>query len=280
MLSSGDSERVAELMRETAGAELVPRFRALAQHEIRLKRPGDFVTIADELSEQRLASGLAKILPGVPVVGEEAVEKDPSLVELIARPGEACWIVDPLDGTSNFAAGRERFAMIVCLVQDTRAVAGWILDVLGERMAVAISGEGVTMDGNDVKATSSGDRPLAGYVGYRIRKEFERQLPRTERDRVARLSTLNCAGAEYLELLSGRADFCIYRITKPWDHAAGTLMVREAGGGAVRFDGAPYEPTQALNSGLIAAPRNDTLARARDLFEAVRLPLLASLPKA
>src|SRR6266403_6421459 len=101
MLSSGDSERVAELMRETAAAELTPRFRALAKEDIRLKRPGDFVTIADELSELRLAAGLAKILPGVPVVGEEAVEKDGGLIELIGRAGESCWIVDPLDGTSN-----------------------------------------------------------------------------------------------------------------------------------------------------------------------------------
>jgi fructose-1,6-bisphosphatase/inositol monophosphatase family enzyme len=97
---------------------------------------------------------------------------------------------------------------------------------------------------------------------------------------VGRLSTLNCAGAEYLELLSGRADFCIYRMTKPWDHAAGALMMREAGGDAVRFDGASYEPTQALNSGLITALRLEVLAEAQNLFETVRLPLLASLPKA
>jgi fructose-1,6-bisphosphatase/inositol monophosphatase family enzyme len=280
MLSSGDSERVADLMRETAATELVPRFRALAEHEVRLKRPGDFVTIADELSEQRLAAGLARILPGVPVVGEEAVENDPSLVELIARPREACWVVDPLDGTANFAAGRERFAMIVCLVHDTKAIAGWILDVLGQHMAIARRGQGVSLEGRPVTPKPPGGRPLVGYVGYRIRKEFERQLPQSEQRRLARLSTLNCAGAEYLELLAGRADFCIYRRTKPWDHAAGTLMMREASGDALRFDGQPYEPAQPLSSGLIAAPQIETLATARELFEAVRLPLLASLPKA
>ena len=279
MLKDGDTERVAELMRETAAAELVPRFRALAKDEIRQKRPGDFVTVADELSEQRLASGLAKILPGVPVVGEEAVEKDPGLVGLIARPGEACWVVDPLDGTANFAAGKERFAMIVCLVQDTRAVAGWILDVLGGHMAVASRGEGVMLDAQPVARRPSDRRPLVGFVGYRIRKEFDRQLPQAQRGQLARLSTLNCAGAEYLELLNGRADFCIYRLTKPWDHAAGTLMMQEAGGDAVRFNGDSYEPAQPLNSGLITAARPDALAEARGLFEAVRLPLLASLPK-
>ncbi len=75
MLKPGDSQRVAELMRETAAAELLPRFRNLAKEDVRQKRPGDFVTVADVASEQRLASGLAKILPGVPVVGEEAVER-------------------------------------------------------------------------------------------------------------------------------------------------------------------------------------------------------------
>ena len=118
MLDSGDSERVVELMRETAAAELLPRFRNLSKDEIRPKRPGDVVTVADVAAEHLLAAGLARILPGVPVVGEEAVENDAGLLDLIARPGEACWIVDPLDGTANFAAGRDRFAMIVCLVQD------------------------------------------------------------------------------------------------------------------------------------------------------------------
>jgi fructose-1,6-bisphosphatase/inositol monophosphatase family enzyme len=164
-------------------------------------------------------------------------------------------------------------------VHDTKAVAGWILDVLGERMAVAMRGQGVTLDGRTLTLGAATDRPLVGYAGYRIRKEFDRQLPRAERGRVARLSTLNCAGAEYLELLSGGADFCIYRITKPWDHAAGALMMREAGGGAVRFDGAAYEPSQPINSGLITAPRSESLTQARDLFDAVRLPLLANLPK-
>jgi fructose-1,6-bisphosphatase/inositol monophosphatase family enzyme len=276
MLSAGDSERVAELMCETAAAELVPRFRALAKEEIRLKRPGDFVTIADELSEQRLAAGLAKILPGVPVVGEEAVEKDPRLVELIGRTGEACWIVDPLDGTANFAGGKDTFAMIVCLVQDRMAVGGWILDVPRGRMAVALHGQGVILDGRPLRPTAV-ERALIGFVGYKVRKEFDRQLPPVTRRRLGHLSTLSCAGMEYLELLSGRADFSLYRTTKPWDHAAGTLMLREAGGDAVCFRGHPYAPSQPFNAGLIASPHPDVLAEARTLFEAVRLPLLAGL---
>lgn len=274
MLSSADSRRVAELMRETAAAELLPRFRALAKEDIRHKRPGDIVTVADVASEQRLASGLAKILPGVPVVGEEAVETEPGLVDLIGRPGESCWIVDPLDGTANFAAGKDRFAMILCLVHDAVTVGGWILDVPRGHMAVALKGQGVTLDDVPVERAKP-VRPPIGYVGYKVRKEFDRQLPPAQRRSLGRVSTLSCAGAEYLEILAGRADFNLYRMTKPWDHAAGALMLAEAGGDARRFDGEPYGPAQSVNSGLISAIHPETLAEVKGLFEAVRLPLLA-----
>jgi len=278
MLSSADAERVGELMRETAATELLPRFRSLAKEDIRLKGPGDFVTVADVAAEQRLASGLAKILPGVPIVGEESVEAAPDLVDLIKRPGESCWVVDPLDGTANFASGKDRFAIIVCLVRDTVAVGGWILDLPTGRMAMALRGEGTTLDGAPVRRPKP-VRPPIGFVGYKVKKEFDRQLPPAKRRTLGRVSTLNCAGAEYHEILAGRADFNLYRMTKPWDHAAGTLMIAEAGGEAQRFDGKPYAPAQAINGGLITAIHPQTLAQVRTLFEAVRMPLLAGLPK-
>jgi fructose-1,6-bisphosphatase/inositol monophosphatase family enzyme len=277
VLKAGDSQRVAELMRETAAAELLPRFRTLTKEEIRFKRPGDVVTVADVASERRLAVGLAGILAGVPVVGEEAVENDPGLVELIGRPGEACWVVDPLDGTANFAAGKDRFAMIICLVQDRSAVAGWILDVSGGRMAVALKGQGVAVDGTPVHGRPA-ERPLIGFVGAKARKEFDRQLPPAARRQLGHMSVSSCAGLEYLDILSGGVDFSLYRTTKPWDHAAGTLMLAEAGGNSVRFDGQPYAPAQPINAGLIAAAHPQTLAQVRALFEMVRLPLLAGLP--
>jgi fructose-1,6-bisphosphatase/inositol monophosphatase family enzyme len=277
MLSDGDSERVAELMRETAAAELLPRFRNLAQEDIRQKRPGDFVTVADVAAEQRLASGLARILPGVPVVGEEAVEKDTGLLDLIGRSGESCWIVDPLDGTSNFASGKDRFAIIVCLVRDRETIAGWILDVPNGRMAVARKGQGVILDGRAIRSERRG-RPPDGLVGYRIRREFERQLSAVQRQRLGTLSTLNCAGREYIEILSGTFDFCLYRMTKPWDHAAGALMLAEAGGAAIRFNGERFGPSDRVDAGIIGAPSAEVVAEVRAVFEAVQLPLLAPRP--
>jgi fructose-1,6-bisphosphatase/inositol monophosphatase family enzyme len=273
MPGNGDLAHVADLIREVAAAELVPRFRNLSKDDVREKRPGDLVTVADVASEQRLASGLAKILPGVPVVGEEAVEADSSLLDLIGRPGERCWIVDPLDGTSNFAAGKATFAIIVALVEDGRTVGGWILDVPNGRMAVALAGQGVTLDGATVIGTLPVEPP-SGFVGYKIRKAFERQLPAARRGGVGPVSTLRCAGVEYLEILAGRATFSIYRRTKPWDHAAGALMLAEAGGAAVRFDGEGYAPAQQIDAGIIGAASRPALVEVRAAFEGLELPLL------
>ncbi len=273
MPASRDLSQVADLIRAVAAAELLPRFRNLSKDDVRQKRPDDFVTVADVASEQRLASGLAKILPGVPVVGEEAVEDDAGLLDLISRPGEMCWIVDPLDGTANFAAGKATFAIIVALVADGRTVGGWIFDVPNRRMAIALAGRGVTLDGATIVGSRSGGSS-AGFVGYRIRKAFERQLPAVRRRGLGPVSTLRCAGIEYLEILAGRATFSIYRRTKPWDHAAGALMLAEAGGGAVRFDGRDYNPAQSTDAGIIGAPSQQALADVRAAFEALEMPLL------
>jgi len=273
MLKPGDSQRVAELMRETAAAELLPRFRNLAKVDVRQKRPGDFVTVADVASEQRLASGLAGILPGVPVVGEEAVEGDAGLIELIARPDETCWVVDPLDGTSNFAAGRDRFAMIVCLIHDRETVGGWILDVPNDRLAVALKGQGTTLDGAPILGKPPG-RPPKGLVGYRVRKEIDRQLAPGPRQRLGELTTFNCAGREYVEILAGAFDFNLYRMTKPWDHAAGALMLEEAGGQALRLNGEPYWPAGRMDAGIVAAASPEVVVEAKAVYDMVEMPLL------
>ena len=277
MLSAGDAQRVAGLMRETAAAELLPRFRNLAKGEIREKRPGDVVTVADVASEQRLAVGLAKILPGVPVVGEEAVEQDPGLVDLIGRPGERCWVVDPLDGTFELLQGLR--SLCHDHLPDRGSRDGWRLD---PRRAQRPDGDRPQRTGRHagcrpVAGRPSG-QPLRGLVAPRVHREFDRQLAPAQRTRLGQLSTLKCAGREYIEMLSGTYDFNLYRRTKPWDHAAGALMLSEAGGRAIRLKGTPYGPDQPINLGIISAPSVEAVAEAKALYEMVEMPLLASAP--
>lgn len=273
-LSDGDIERVAELMKESAAAELLSRFRRLQDGDIREKSPGDLVTVADVASEQRLASGLAKILRGAPVVGEEAVAAEAGLLAHIAE-AEAAWIVDPLDGTSNFSKGIDRFAMIIALVRGGETIAGWIYEPVSGRMAVGTHGGGALLDGVKKELPPTGPLQKAhGFVGYKIKREVERNMRGGARNRFGGLTTLACAGMEYVEILAGRAHFSLYRRTRAWDHAAGTLLVREAGGLANRHDGKPYHPTQPDTAGILTAPDEKRWVELYELLLGGPAPLL------
>src|SRR5437868_34109 len=128
-----DPGKVAEHIRETAQAEILPRFGLLRREDIREKRPGDFVTLADLEAERQLTQRLGGLLPGSVVLGEEAAAQDRSRFDLLA--GDApVWVIDPVDGTTNFARGKPGFAVIVALVQRAIVRAGWIYDPLADVM--------------------------------------------------------------------------------------------------------------------------------------------------
>src|SRR5258705_90267 len=136
-----DIDRVSRLIEEAAAAEIMPRFRRLAAGDVREKAPGDLVTVADEAVEARLAPQLTSLVPGSIVVGEEGAAADPDLLDRLLddRP---VWIIDPVDGTSNFAEGRPAFAVMVALARGTHVMAAWIHDPGTPRTAVAAAGEG------------------------------------------------------------------------------------------------------------------------------------------
>ena len=168
--------------------------------------------------------------------------------------------------------------MIVCLVHDAVTVGGWILDVPSGRMAVAIKGQGVTLDGVAGDRHGVCRRTRSASSATRSARPSTRNLPAADRQRLGRVSTLRCAGVEYLDILSGRADFSLYRITKPWDHAAGALMMAEAGGGSLRFDGSPYGAGAADQCRHHQRRLAGDLAEVRAVFEAIQMPLLAPRP--
>ena len=226
MLEQTQIDRVSRAMVEIAATAIVPRFQALAAHEIALKGPNDYVTAADLEAEALLAPALSAIVPGSVVVGEEAVAKDRSVLDRLATSG-AVWIVDPLDGTGNFAQGRRPFCSIVALAVAGRTVAGWILEPLTGDLLVASLGQGARF--NAAPATLAGGR-MASVYGNKLRK------------RAAASGAFDgfvderCAGAVYLDLARGRIGCAAFTRTLPWDHAAGTLAVGEMGGTSAFLD--------------------------------------------
>lgn len=119
-------EAVVALMRQVAETIVMPRFRNLAADEVEKKAADDMVTVADRLSETALTAGLSALDPAIRVVGEEAVAADPALVDGIDRG--RVWIIDPIDGTNNYASGIATFGIMIALVEDGVTQAGWILD--------------------------------------------------------------------------------------------------------------------------------------------------------
>lgn len=258
-----DPARVADILREVAAEEIVPRFRSLADGEVRTKTgPDDLVTVADEAAERALARRLPDLLPGSLVVGEEGVAADPAVLDRV-HGDETLWIVDPVDGTINFANGRPAFGTIVALARGGRTVMGWILDPLGGRLAFAEAGEGAEIDGRRVRVEPPPDgTPLEGYASVRFRPAEDRARIERGGAGVRRIDSILCSAHEYLSLLEGRARFALYGKTMPWDHAAGVLMWTEAGGHATRDDGSAYS-VRLFDGGLLLAPDPASTARIR-----------------
>jgi len=242
---------VAALMEQVAAEVILPRYRNLAAHEVEEKSAGELVTIADRESELRLNDGLARLLPEAGLVGEEACAVDPALADRLSSGLN--WLVDPIDGTGNFAAGRPPFGIMVALVDGGETQAGWLYDPLSGRLCHAARGRGATIDGEAVRARASGAAlPIAGLSLMFVAPEQRQALVDRAARRLEMVPIPRCAAEQYPRIVLGVNDLAVFERTLAWDHAAGALFVEEAGGKVARPDGTPYRPDQKGN-GLIAA---------------------------
>ena len=239
-------------MRDAAIRAILPRWQSLTADQIDAKAADDVVTIADKEAELILAEGLAKILPEATIVGEEAAFADPALLD---RLGDTlCWIVDPLDGTNNFAQGKPPFGVMVALAEAGETIAGWIYDPLSHRLSHAHRGGGAWLGEERVAARSTGANPPIAAISLVFMDQAKREAMKQQ---IAPHYTLvdipRCAAEQYPRLVLGVNDCSIFERTLAWDHAAGVLFVNEAGGMAARPDGRPYRVDEAHLPGLIGA---------------------------
>ena len=247
-----DIDKVTDLIRLVAAEEIVPRFRQLAEEDRWEKRPGSWVTVADTAAEARLTEGLNEIVPDSRVVGEEAAEEDPEILDWL-NDGGPVWIVDPVDGTSNFAAGKERFAVIVAFVVDGETQCGWIHDPMRGVTATAKAGEGAMVGtSRQSVALPAPNRNMTVSLGARLRRN------KALCDNFAEVTNTACCGMDYLALATGAVHAAHYRNLKPWDHAAGHLIHREAGGHAACLDGSAYRPGNWAEGGMLLAPDKES----------------------
>ena len=243
---------VAALMRDAAERAILPRYQSLTADQIDAKAADDVVTVADQEAELILAEGLAKILPEAAIVGEEAAHADPALLD---RLGDTlCWIIDPVDGTNNFAKGQPPFGVIVALAEAGETIAGWIYDPLSGRMCHTHRGGGAWLGDERITARSTGAQPPIAAVSLVFMDQVQRAAMKQHIDPHYTLVDIpRCAAEQYPRLVLGVNDLSIFERTLAWDHAAGVLFVNEAGGLAARPDGRPYRVDEAHLPGLIGA---------------------------
>jgi len=248
------TRRVGELMREAAATAILPRFRHLKDGDIREKSPGELVTVADEQAEAIISRGLLAMLPGSFVIGEEAASND-SLTLARVADGDSVWLVDPLDGTANFAAAKPEFAVMVALLERGATTAAWILDPVADTLTVASRGGGAFLDGIRMSSPQAAS-PIAGLRGIVATRFLPPDLRTHVTDRFGAFASVTtgvpCAGQVYPDLVRGAVDFILFWRTLPWDHAAGALLVGEAGGRVARLGGRRYNPGDN-GSGLLVA---------------------------
>ena len=243
---------VSDLMVRVAGDVVMPLFQRLASHDVTEKSPGEIVTSADLEAERRLADGLAALVPSARIIGEEAVSQDPALLDGV-RDG-LVWLIDPVDGTANYAAGRAPFGMMIALIEDGRPMAGWILDPLQGRMCMAERGLGATCDGRTVRTRETGaPMPIAALGTHFLSPAARARVHDHAAKTLSVVPVPRCAAESYPRLVLGRDDIAMFQRSLPWDHAAGALFLEEAGGRISHLDGAPYRAGSAADGILAAA---------------------------
>lgn len=252
-----DLLEIAEIIKHVAEAEIMPRYQSLSAEDISEKQGGEVVTIADEAAERELSKRLTQALPGSVVLGEEGYAADPSVMKNLEGTAPV-WIIDPIDGTKNFAAGRTPFTVLVALSQNGETIMGWNYDPVSRRLGMAEKGSGAIYNGQPAKvaAPKSFDQ-TDGFCAHRlISGALQPQLYKI-RDACKSLRHPHCHGHEYLDLIEGIADFSVIGRLYPWDHAAGVLMFHEAGGIIDMIGGEKYRPG-TLEGLLILATHPET----------------------
>lgn len=270
-LTSADIDWLAALLKQVAAAEIMPRFRNLGEGAIAEKTsPADLVTEADVEAERAITRALRERYPEALVIGEEAVSDAPQMLDGWSRKDGLGFVIDPIDGTFNFASGVASFGVMLAVVLNGETIAGIIHDPVGGDWILAEQGSGARL-----RRPDGGDSALrvakpAGSVGQMIGSVAWQYMSEPERSRLARNQAdclgsvaYRCAAQEYRLLAGGHIHFTFYDRLMPWDHLAGSLILNEAGGYARRLDGSVYRP-EHVDGGLLSATDADSWQMLRE----------------
>lgn len=269
MIDEQLAEAAEDAVRRAAAEEIMPRWRQLAEDEVSVKSgPHDLVTVADREAERHLTAALTALLPGSVVVGEESVHEEPARYDAL-RGDAPVWIVDPVDGTRQFVRGEPGFCTLVTLALHGELLASWTYAPARALMATARRGAGARLNGKPLTAGSPSGGPLEVACSH---PDFSTDAQKAA---LAGLWTggvdprpCGSAGMEYLRIARGQLDAVAFSWELAWDHAAGLLLVTEAGGTHRAADGTPFRITGGNALPFTAARDEETARRILGLLAA------------
>jgi myo-inositol-1(or 4)-monophosphatase len=218
-----------------AARSLKRDFGEVERLQVSVKGPGNFASAADHRAEEILREALVKARPGYGFLGEEGGR-------VAGSDGTHTWIVDPLDGTTNFLHGIPQFAISIALERDQAIVAGLIYNPATDELFTAERGKGAVLNDRRLRVAARHrliDSVVAcglPRIGRGDTAQSQRELAQVQ-DKVAGLRRFGAAALDLAWVAAGRFDAVWERDLSAWDMAAGLLMVREAGGYVTDLDG-------------------------------------------
>lgn len=229
-------DSLLKALRSAGREELLPRFQG--QLSVAEKADGSLVTSADHAVDKRLRGELERLFPGIPVLSEEQ-SRDAQLAALTGTG--PCWLLDPLDGTTNFAGGMPFFAISLALIDSDGVAYGGTYDPVRDELFSVARGEGMRLNGESPAGWRQDHEDLSRCTALVDYKRLPHRLAvalvskppfRSQRN-------LGACALEWAWLAAGRADLYLHGGQALWDSAAGTLMLTEMGGRLSTLNGEP-----------------------------------------
>lgn len=239
---------VITLVKEVSRQEIMPRYNQVARQ---IKADGSCFTEADIAAQTVLLRELPKIYPGA-IMGEEMSEQEQEQQWLAGDDG--LWSVDPIDGTSNFLNALPYFAVSVALMRHGRTVLGVVYNPVTDEMFYAEKGKGAYLNGKLLPIKKSGSKLSSAIANV--------DLKRLDRDFAAKIASnppyasqrnYGACALEWCYTAAGYFDLYLHGGQKPWDYAAGCLILEEAGGHMCGFHQDEYWAGEPWRRSVIAA---------------------------
>lgn len=268
---SGEDVRslLFDIVRSAAIKAVLPRFRSgLGESEISYKTNRDILTIADTEMQKRMIDALQTYWPNIPVLGEE--QSQSLQLSIFNADKQPFWVLDPIDGTSNFAFGIPYFCTSLSLVYKGEICIGMVYDPVRDECFYAAEGHGAFLNGTildctDLKAPANLKSAMALVDFKRLPDEIASNLVVQQPYRSQR--SFGASALDWCWIAANRCQLYLHGNQKLWDYTAGCLILKEAGGMSGTFCGQPLFDNTMEAQTVVAASHPALYTQWRDWLE-------------